>query len=143
MKRKEKEPTPRAKENKEVKKKGYYVNENQDNKKVANLLAQGLVIGRFCGKSEFGQRALGNRSILADPSKPGIVEKINRQIKYRDFWMPFTPSMLYEEVEYAFRKRTVLVHPVMLLVDVLFPVSRLFCYLVRASMKDLFYHSVK
>ena len=46
---------------------------------------------------EFGQRALGNRSILADPRFIQSVEKINQKIKYRDFWMPFTPSILFEE----------------------------------------------
>ena len=47
---------------------------------------------------EFGQRALGNRSILADPRNFNSVEKINSKIKYRDFWMPFTPSILFEDV---------------------------------------------
>jgi len=45
---------------------------------------------------EFGLRALGNRSIIADPSDPLIVARINRKIKNRDFWMPFTPSILEE-----------------------------------------------
>ena len=48
---------------------------------------------------EFGQRALGNRSILADPRKPEIIEWINQKVKYRDFWMPFTPSMMIEEAD--------------------------------------------
>ena len=43
---------------------------------------------------EFGQRALGNRSILADPSNIMIREKINSAIKNRDFWMPFAPIVL-------------------------------------------------
>jgi len=43
---------------------------------------------------EFGQRALGNRSILADPTFPDIVAKINAMIKSRDFWMPFAPVVL-------------------------------------------------
>jgi carbamoyltransferase len=43
---------------------------------------------------EFGPRALGNRSILGDPSQPGIAERINSQIKYRERWRPFCPSML-------------------------------------------------
>ena len=45
---------------------------------------------------EFGARALGNRSILADPSKAENLKKINDAIKNRDFWMPFTPSILME-----------------------------------------------
>ena len=48
---------------------------------------------------EFGQRALGNRSILADPRDPNTVRRINDAIKYRDFWMPFTPSMLDTHAE--------------------------------------------
>ena len=43
---------------------------------------------------EFGQRALGHRSILCDPSKFESIKKINTTIKKRDFWMPFTPSIL-------------------------------------------------
>ena len=73
-----------------------HVFENVDRKKIAELLSQGWTVATCRGRSEFGQRALGNRSILADPSKPGIVEKINRQIKYRDFWMPFCPTILWE-----------------------------------------------
>jgi carbamoyltransferase len=61
---------------------------------VAKLLAEGWVIGRFDGSMEFGARSLGNRSILADPRRADIIEKINRQIKFRDFWMPFAPSVL-------------------------------------------------
>jgi carbamoyltransferase len=43
---------------------------------------------------EFGPRALGNRSILGNPSQPGMAERINAQIKYRERWRPFCPSML-------------------------------------------------
>jgi carbamoyltransferase len=45
---------------------------------------------------EFGARALGNRSIIANPRFPNIVKRINEKIKNRDFWMPFTPSILSE-----------------------------------------------
>ena len=61
---------------------------------VARLLDRGYVIGRFCGRMEFGPRSLGNRAILANPGDSRTVERINRQIKRRDFWMPFTPSIL-------------------------------------------------
>lgn len=64
---------------------------------ASKWLADGNVIGRFCGGMEFGQRALGNRSIIADPRKGETIERINRKIKNRDFWMPFTPSMTIEE----------------------------------------------
>ena len=63
-------------------------------KNVAAALAQGNIVGRVAGRMEFGARALGNRSILADPRSPEVIKKINYQIKNRDFWMPFTPSML-------------------------------------------------
>ena len=68
---------------------------------VARLLALGEVVARFKGRLEFGARALGNRSILADPSNPGTVRTINELIKNRDFWMPFACSILAEcEREY-------------------------------------------
>ena len=66
------------------------------NKNIAKWIANGLIVARCVGRMEFGQRALGNRSILADPRRMESVEKINSKIKYRDFWMPFTPSMTYE-----------------------------------------------
>ncbi|OGD91588.1 hypothetical protein A3D81_00565 [Candidatus Curtissbacteria bacterium RIFCSPHIGHO2_02_FULL_40_17] len=65
--------------------------------KIAQLLASGQIIARHTGRMEFGARALGNRSILADPTVPGLVNKINRQIKSRDFWMPFAPTILKED----------------------------------------------
>ena len=77
-----------------VKENGFYVKEKVDGSAGAGLIARGLVVGRFHGRSEFGNRALGNRSILADPSLPGVVENINSKIKYRDFWMPFCPTIL-------------------------------------------------
>jgi carbamoyltransferase len=64
--------------------------------RVAGLLAEGKVVARFKGREEFGARAQGNRSILADPSDPALVRVINEAIKSRDFWMPFAPSMLEE-----------------------------------------------
>ena len=69
----------------------FRVVEEVDAERIADWLASGLVVARAVGRMEFGARALGNRSILADPRRPEIVEKINRQIKYRDFWMPFAP----------------------------------------------------
>lgn len=61
---------------------------------IADLLARGEVVARFDGRMEFGARALGNRSILADASTPRVVRIINDMIKSRDFWMPFAPSVL-------------------------------------------------
>ena len=68
-------------------------------KAVAGLLAQGMVIARCVGREEWGARALGNRSILCDPSKFENIERINSMIKVRDFWMPFTPSILEEDID--------------------------------------------
>jgi len=67
--------------------------------RTAELLAQGHIVARCSGRMEFGARALGNRSILADPSRPAVVSVINRMIKQRDFWMPFAPSILGEQAE--------------------------------------------
>jgi carbamoyltransferase len=67
--------------------------------KTAALLAEGVVVGRAKGRMEFGARALGNRSILADPTVPGVVKIINDMIKNRDFWMPFAPSILAERID--------------------------------------------
>lgn len=63
---------------------------------TAELLAQGHIVARCSGRMEFGARALGNRSILADPSRPSVVQTINQLIKQRDFWMPFAPAVLGE-----------------------------------------------
>jgi len=62
--------------------------------KAAEILADGNPLAWFQGRMEFGPRALGNRSILGDPSHPGIAERINSQIKYRERWRPFCPSIL-------------------------------------------------
>lgn len=68
-------------------------------KKVAELLAKGEVVARFKGRMEFGARALGNRSILANPLDWDTINRINKMIKKRDFWMPFAPSILGEKAE--------------------------------------------
>ena len=64
--------------------------------RVARLLADGEVVARFDGRMEFGARALGNRSLLANPADPAVIEILNRQIKSRDFWMPFAGTLLHE-----------------------------------------------
>jgi len=63
---------------------------------AAKLLSQGEVIGCFQGRMEFGARALGNRSIIANPSDQETIQRINDQVKKRDFWMPFAPSIKAE-----------------------------------------------
>lgn len=65
--------------------------------KVAELLSDGQIVARFKGRMEFGARALGNRSILANPSNKDSVRIINHMIKKRDFWMPFAPLMIKED----------------------------------------------
>jgi len=64
---------------------------------VAELLAAGHVVARFAGREEWGPRALGNRSILADPRNMGLIRKLNFAIKHRDYWMPFAASILEED----------------------------------------------
>ncbi len=61
---------------------------------AAKILASGQPLSWFQGRMEFGPRALGNRSILGCPNAPGIADRINEQIKYRERWRPFCPSML-------------------------------------------------
>lgn len=63
---------------------------------IFEKILDGKIIATCIGRSEMGPRALGNRSILADPRNRFNVEKINRSIKNRDFWMPFAPIILDE-----------------------------------------------
>jgi len=60
----------------------------------AQIMAAGNPLSWLQGRLEFGPRSLGNRSILGDPSYPGVADRINEQIKYRERWRPFCPSML-------------------------------------------------
>jgi carbamoyltransferase len=66
---------------------------------VAELLANGEVVARVSGREEFGARSLGNRAILADPSRTDVVKVVNKAIKCRDFWMPFAPSVMAEQAD--------------------------------------------
>ncbi len=61
---------------------------------AATAIANGLVVGWCQGRMEFGPRALGNRSILADPRDPGMPDKLNAKVKFREAWRPFAPSVL-------------------------------------------------
>jgi carbamoyltransferase len=74
----------------------YAITEKANPVLVAKAIASGKIVGRCVGRSEFGARALGNRSILADPRNLDAVQKINEKVKSRDFWMPFAPSILEE-----------------------------------------------
>ncbi|HEV3115479.1 MAG TPA: carbamoyltransferase C-terminal domain-containing protein [Gemmataceae bacterium] len=64
---------------------------------IAGLLADGKIVARFSGREELGPRALGNRSIFADPRDLRVIRKLNFAIKQRDFWMPFAASVLEED----------------------------------------------
>jgi len=83
--------------------------------KVAMLLADGEIVARFKGRCEFGARALGNRSILANASRLDSVRTINEMIKCRDFWMPFAPSVLKERSEDYFHKPKPMPAPFMIM----------------------------
>ena len=67
--------------------------------RVADHLAAGDIVGWFQGRMEFGSRALGGRSILANPLIPAMKDKVNNQVKYRESWRPFCPSLLSEAKE--------------------------------------------
>ena len=66
-------------------------------KTAAELLSHGKILGWFQGRMEFGPRALGSRSILADPRDPEMNVKVNNAVKFREWWRPFAPSMLAEK----------------------------------------------
>ncbi len=66
---------------------------------TAKLIAKGNIIGWFQGRMEIGPRALGNRSILADCSNENMKDKVNIQVKHREPWRPFAPSLLLEAAE--------------------------------------------
>ena len=63
---------------------------------AAQLLSEGKILGWFQGRMEFGPRALGSRSILADPRDPEMNAKVNNAVKFREWWRPFAPSFKKE-----------------------------------------------
>ncbi len=71
---------------------------------VAKLLREGLVVGWYQGRSEWGPRALGNRSILADPTRPEMKDLINAKIKRREMFRPFAPTVLRPSVATYFEQ---------------------------------------
>tara|TARA_Y100000389_G_scaffold169439_1_gene175718 strand:- start:26503 stop:28338 length:1836 start_codon:yes stop_codon:yes gene_type:complete len=82
---------------------------------VATYLADGKAVGFMQGRMEFGPRALGSRSIIADPRSPSMQKKLNLKVKYRESFRPFAPSILYEHVGEWFENNYY--SPYMLLVD--------------------------
>lgn len=89
---------------------------------TAELIAKGYIVGWFQGRMEWGPRALGARSILADPRNPEMQKKLNLKIKFREGFRPFAPSVIAEDVkeyfEYGF------VSPYMILIDYVHPKRR-------------------
>ena len=83
----------------------YKGTEKFDYEYVAQAIADGAIVGWFQGKSESGNRALGNRSILADPRNPNIKDIINRTIKLREDFRPFAPAVLEEHYQEYFDTR--------------------------------------
>jgi carbamoyltransferase len=73
-----------------------YVREPNIEKKAAQLMADGKIGGWFQGRMEFGPRALGSRSIIADPRRPDMKDKVNEAVKLREGFRPFAPSLLEE-----------------------------------------------
>lgn len=75
------------------------LNEDEMIERAALLLADGKAIGWHQGRMEFGPRALGGRSIIADPRSSGMQKLLNLKVKYRESFRPFAPSVLREDVE--------------------------------------------
>jgi carbamoyltransferase len=75
-----------------------YLPEDEMAARVARLLADNKIVARCAGREEWGARALGNRSIMCNAKYLKNIDILNQYIKSRDFWMPFTPSILAEDM---------------------------------------------
>jgi carbamoyltransferase len=73
-------------------------------KEAAKEIAAGKILGWFQGRAEWGPRALGNRSIVADPRRPDMKDILNARIKHREMFRPFAPSILAEATGEYFEK---------------------------------------
>ncbi len=73
-------------------------------RRTAEIIADGKILGWYQGRAEWGPRALGNRSIVADPRRPEMKEILNRRIKHREIFRPFAPSILEEKTGEWFLK---------------------------------------
>jgi carbamoyltransferase len=93
-----------------------YPDEGELVRQVAELLAGEKVVGWFQGRMEFGPRALGARSILADPRSPRTQATLNLKIKFRESFRPFAPAVLLEEAPHWFDMPPGQESPYMLLV---------------------------
>lgn len=70
---------------------------------AAEAVSNGKIVGWFQGEMEFGPRALGNRSILANPCKPGMQDIVNEKVKFRETYRPFCPSVIEDEMSDYFK----------------------------------------
>ena len=87
--------------------KGYAISELKEEeliRRAAAIIADGKILGWFQGRAEWGPRALGNRSIVADPRRPEMKEILNHRIKHREIFRPFAPSILAEATADYFEK---------------------------------------
>ncbi len=91
---------------------------------TAKHIANGKIVGWFQGRVEWGPRALGQRSILADPRRPEMKDILNRRIKHREIFRPFAPSILEEATGEFFEKT----HPSPFMT---------FAYTVRPEKRDV------
>src|SRR5215469_3394258 len=73
-------------------------------RRAAAIIADGKILGWFQGRAEWGPRALGNRSIVADPRRPEMKEILNQRIKHREIFRPFAPSILAEATSEYFER---------------------------------------
>jgi len=93
------EETRKAIETAKLSNGGYAIRQMEEEKlleQTANIIGEGKILGWFQGRAEWGPRALGNRSIVADPRRPEMKEILNRRIKHREIFRPFAPSILAE-----------------------------------------------
>ena len=72
---------------------------------TAKMLSEGKIVAWLQGRMEYGPRALGNRSILANPATPGVADEVNGRIKFREKWRPFCPSVLAERAPEMIKTR--------------------------------------
>jgi carbamoyltransferase len=87
---------------------GYAIQELAEDelmRRTAAIIADGKILGWYQGRAEWGPRALGNRSIVADPRRPEMKEILNRRIKHREIFRPFAPSILAEKTGEWFEKK--------------------------------------
>jgi carbamoyltransferase len=88
----------------EFKLKNQYIPDDKLEIAAAQLLQDGHIIGWFQGRMEIGPRALGNRSILANPTLPNMKDKINAQVKHREAFRPFAPACPIEDTQRFFEQ---------------------------------------